>query len=171
MTIAFFIIITVLISAYSLAPLLRPEERWLAAVERGAARRALEAEKESYLRAMKDIEFEHASNKINDQDYADLRKHYGAKAAKTIREIEQLADDDLIEMEAETEEKRQKGGKELALRIAAVKEEINTLENSWKEGEIDDDQYFIRYDEYTAELEGLSNELDKLPLNAAEKDG
>jgi hypothetical protein len=160
MTIAFFISITALITAYSLAPFLRPQERWLAAVERGEARRALEAEKESYLRAIKDIEFEHASNKINDRDYADLRKHYGAKAAKTISDIEQLADEEMMVPEKESEQKRQEGRGELESEISTVKEELNTLESGWKEGEVDDDQYFIQYDEYTEELKRLLKELE-----------
>ncbi len=173
MIIAFFIVLTLLIAAYSFSPLLRPQERWLNVVEHGATRRALEAEKESYLRAIKDIEFEHASNKINDRDYAELRKHYGAKAAKVIHDLEQLPEEELPpEPETDgvsTEQKPLKDRNDIESQITVIKEKIKTLENNWEIGEVNDDHYFIQYDEYTKELSGLIRERKELLLEDLEK--
>ncbi|MCF6187156.1 MAG: hypothetical protein L3J49_06725 [Desulfobulbaceae bacterium] len=163
MTIAFFILITASIVAYSLAPLLRREERWLAAVESGTTRKALEAEKTSYLRAMKDIEFEHASNKINDQDYAELRKHYGAKAAKIIRDLEQLGDTEPVPPPVKVEKSLPAEGQRqlVELGIAEVREKMDRLEQDWDTCTIDDDEYIRLHDEYTLELETILEKLDK----------
>jgi len=164
MTIAFFILITASIVAYSLAPLLRREERWLAAVEPGTTRNALEAEKMSYLRAMKDIEFEHASNKINDQDYADLRKHYGVKAAKIIRDLEQLGDAEPVPSPVKIERSlpaEEGQGRSVELSIAEIREKMDRLELDWDTCTIDDDEYIRLHDEYTLELETILKKLDK----------
>ncbi len=161
MTIAFFILITASIAAYSLAPLLRRQQRWLVAVEAGTTRKALEAEKTSYLRAMKDIEFEHASNKINDQDYADLRNHYGAKAAKVIRDLEELGDTDsvpppvTVKQSLPAEEQRPSVGPSVELTIAEIREKMDRLEHDWDVCTIDDDEYVRLHDEYTLELENI----------------
>ncbi len=161
MSVAFFILITACVVAYSLSPLLRPEEQWITGVDTGARRRALEAEKKSSLRAMKDVEFEHASNKINDEDYASLRRHYGARAAKSIRALELLAKKDATVVTVENELNR---GKSAAAKktdtthdyeIMQVKEEMEILEQEWDRGAIDDDEYVTRYDNYTEDLEGL----------------
>lgn len=164
MTIAFFILITASIVAYSLAPLLRREERWLAAVEPGTTRKALEAEKTSYLRAMRDIEFEHASNKINDQDYADLRKHYGTKAAKIIRDIEQLGDTEPVTPPVKIEKSLPAEGRRrsVELSITEVREKMARLEQDWDTCIIDDDEYIRLHDEYTLELEGILKKLEKV---------
>lgn len=161
MSVAFFILITACVVAYSLSPLLRPEEQWLTGVDAGARRRALEAEKQSYLRAMKDVEFEHASNKINDEDYAGLRRHYGAKAAKTIRALEQLGrkDDTAMAVEREVPKVKPATAKEAEANheygMMQIKEEMEILEQEWDRGAIDDDEYVTRYDNYTEDLEGL----------------
>ncbi len=164
MTLAFFILIMAGISAYFLAPLLRPEERWLSDVDHGAARRSLVAEKESYLRAMKDIEFEHASNKINDSDYAELRRHYGAQAAKTIRAIELLQDGAPPQSAAEPADLSQgkiELQKKLEWKIRAVKEELDALEHSWDNGTVDDAQYVELNDDLMKHLEELVSRLEE----------
>jgi hypothetical protein len=156
MTLAIFIIITVLITTYSLAPLWHPKGRWLVDDVHGEDRRALEAEKESYLWAMKDIEFEHASNKINNQDYARLKKHYGAKAAKTISDIEKLVTPKMLAFEVNPGEKIEQDGKrELELGALSVIEKIDMLESAWRKGAVNSEQYFIQHDEYKIELKKL----------------
>lgn len=162
MTITFFILITASIAAYSLAPLLRPAEPWLAGVEPGTVRKALEAEKASYLRAMKDIEFEHASSKINDQDYAELRNHYGAKAAKTIRDLERLGDAKPVAEPVAVEKSlpAEKEKKTLELSIAEVREKMDRLEQDWDTCRIDDEEYIARHDAYTLELESILKKLE-----------
>ncbi len=163
MTVTFFILIMVCVSAYFLFPLLRSEERWLADEDHGATRRSLEAEKESYLRAMKDIEFEHASNKINDSDYADLKQHYGALAAKSIRAIELLNDDaepipeepqDLSAGQVELQKK-------LAREVADVKEKLDELEISWDNGAVDDARYVELHDGFMEQHENLVARIEK----------
>ncbi len=163
MTIAFFILISASIAAYSLAPLLRRQQRWLAVVEPGTTRKALEAEKMSYLRAMKDIEFEHASNKINDQDYADLRNHYGAKAAKIIRDLEELGDADPVPPSVTVKQSlpAEEQGPSVELTIAEIREKMDRLEHDWDVCTIDDDEYVRLHDEYTRELENILKKSDK----------
>lgn len=90
MTTAFFVLAAILTGLYTLAPLLGPKEVWQTAGDEGGVRRSLVQEKESYLRAIKDIEFEHASRKINDQDYEVLREDYGRKVAECLRKLEEV---------------------------------------------------------------------------------
>lgn len=161
MSVAFFILITACVVAFSLSPLLRHEEQWLTGLDTGARRRGLEADKQSYLRAMKDVEFEHASNKINDEDYAKLRRHYGAKAAKTIRALEKLGKTDEVAVAVDKDVSNDKpaAARKTApnrdYEIMQVKEEMETLEQEWDRGAIDDDEYVTRYDRYTEDLEAL----------------
>ncbi len=54
----------------------------------------LEAEKKLYLKALKDIDFEFASMKINKPDFEDLRDHYRAKVAGIMDDIEFLKTED-----------------------------------------------------------------------------
>ncbi len=85
-----FAIISLAVALFCLAPLRRPQQRWLADTDPGASRRRLEAEKESFLRAIKDVEFEHASGKINAQDYEQLKRFYTMRAAATMAELDRL---------------------------------------------------------------------------------
>lgn len=161
MSMAFFILVTALVTFFGLTPLLRVKESWLSTTDAGEERRALEAEKESYLRAMKDIEFEHASSKINDQDYQELRRYYGAGAARTIQSLEDL-EDATAESPAGLEEKVEKQKRltddqwqKLVFEITVLREKIDALENDWDIGEISDDEYTARHDAYNEELESL----------------
>ncbi|HHK60589.1 MAG TPA: hypothetical protein ENJ73_02550 [Desulfobacterales bacterium] len=86
-----FVVIAVATALFCLAPLRRPAQRWLADTDPDAARRRLEAEKESFLRAIKDVEFEHASGKINSQDYERLKRFYTMRAAEAMAELDKLA--------------------------------------------------------------------------------
>lgn len=92
MTIAVFILITGATTFYCVLPLLGARATWLELVDKNADRNALEAEKKSYLRAIKDIEFEYASNKITEQDFETLKNDYFGKAAKAIQALDQLPD-------------------------------------------------------------------------------
>lgn len=165
MNMAFFILVTGLVTFFALAPLLRAKESWLGTTDLGEARRALEAEKQSYLRAMKDIEFEHASSKINDQDYQELRRYYGAGAARTIQRLEELEDataESPVALEKKVEKQKQLPGDQwqnLVLEITVLREKIDVLENDWDIGEINDDEYRARHDAYNQELESLLKKL------------
>ncbi|WP_457575060.1 hypothetical protein [Desulfolithobacter sp.] len=166
MSMAIFILATALVTFFGLSPLLRARETWLGITDPGEERRTLEAEKESYLRAMKDIEFEHASSKINDQDYQELRRHYGAGAARTIRRLEELENTEAnapVALEKKAEKQKQLSDtqwRELVLEITVLREKIDILENDWDVGEINDDEYTARHDAYNEELESLLKKLE-----------
>lgn len=50
---------------------------------------ALEEEKAQILMAIKEIEFDHDMNKINDRDYGDLRARYEAEAFRVLKAIDE----------------------------------------------------------------------------------
>jgi tetratricopeptide (TPR) repeat protein len=55
------------------------------------AREQLEESKRAALRALRELEFEHASGHVGDADYADLRARYEAEAAQIFSELDRLA--------------------------------------------------------------------------------
>jgi tetratricopeptide (TPR) repeat protein len=55
------------------------------------AREQLEESKRAALRALRELEFEHASGHVGDADYADLRARYEAEAAQILTELDRLA--------------------------------------------------------------------------------
>jgi tetratricopeptide (TPR) repeat protein len=54
------------------------------------AREQLEESKRAALRALRELEFEHASGHVGDADYADLRARYEADAAQILSELDRL---------------------------------------------------------------------------------
>jgi tetratricopeptide (TPR) repeat protein len=54
------------------------------------AREQLEESKRAALRALRELEFEHASGHVGDADYADLRARYEAEAAQILSELDRL---------------------------------------------------------------------------------
>jgi tetratricopeptide (TPR) repeat protein len=54
------------------------------------AREQLEEDKRAALRALRELEFEHATGHVSDADYADLRARYEAEAALVLRELDRL---------------------------------------------------------------------------------
>ena len=87
-TIIFLAIITP-VFIYILLPLMRQDDKWAVQSSRvDETLAALKEQKEACLRAIKDIEFEYASGKINEEDYRGLKEHYTLKAAELIEEIE-----------------------------------------------------------------------------------
>ena len=86
----FFFAVAVL-TVYALLPLFQPAEPLVETGDDARRRRAaLEQEKVSYLRALKDIEFERATGKINDDDYEDLKGFYTRKAAEALEALDRL---------------------------------------------------------------------------------
>ncbi len=53
-------------------------------------RQQLEEEKRAALRALRELQFEHESGHISDDDYADLRSRYERDAAATLTELDRL---------------------------------------------------------------------------------
>jgi tetratricopeptide (TPR) repeat protein len=54
------------------------------------ARDQLEEDKRAALRALRELDFEHASGHVSDADYADLRARYEAEAAAVLAELDRL---------------------------------------------------------------------------------
>jgi tetratricopeptide (TPR) repeat protein len=54
------------------------------------AREQLEEDKRAALRALRELEFEHAAGHVSDADYADLRARYEAEAALVLAELDRL---------------------------------------------------------------------------------
>ncbi len=76
---------------YTLLPLMEKKEAWILPKDAVAAHReSLVRDKAIYLRALQDINFEHASSKINTDDYNELKSHYRQKASSIIEAIEEL---------------------------------------------------------------------------------
>lgn len=50
----------------------------------------LDASKDSYYKAIKDVDFEYAEGKLSDKDYNELRGYYKEKAIITIKEMEKI---------------------------------------------------------------------------------
>ncbi|GBE13988.1 MAG TPA: tetratricopeptide repeat protein [Proteobacteria bacterium] len=93
MVMAFTAVIFLAALYYTLSPLREGKTAWLDR-ENPADKHlsALETQKRIYLKALKDIEFEHATGKINDGDYTDLRGHYRREVSGILEEIEGLGD-------------------------------------------------------------------------------
>jgi len=167
----FFAAVAATAFLYTILPLLRPRQGWLPAGEEGTRRQALEAEKRAFLRAMQDIDFEHASGKINDRDHAELRDHYATEAARVIGEIDRLetAGPGRTSSPAAAESHREEtpgpppGDDSVApaARIAALREKLEQLEIGWEMGEIRNDTYFSLRDSYRAELDTLADGLQE----------
>ncbi len=76
---------------YTLLPMMEKKEAWIRPTDAAADQReSLVRDKTIYLKALKDIDFEHASSKINADDYNELKSHYRQKASSIIEAIEEL---------------------------------------------------------------------------------
>ncbi len=85
---AIFFIIASVTLVYALLPLMGSRQVWQEAPDtRDEQIKSLETEKASFLKALKDIEFEFASNKINNDDYEKLRNHYRLKLAEVMKDL------------------------------------------------------------------------------------
>ncbi|PNU20481.1 hypothetical protein C2E25_07115 [Geothermobacter hydrogeniphilus] len=94
MEIATLLLISLLLMVYTLLPVFRPAtplvreqnplERW---------RQALEQEKKTNLKAIRDIDFELATGKISAEDHEELRTLYSLRAADAIAAWKRLRED------------------------------------------------------------------------------
>ena len=84
-----FVIVGLAALLYTLEPLVHEKLVWVEEEsELDEEILELEAEKKLYLKALKDIDFEFASMKINRPDYEDLRDHYRAIVAGLMEDLE-----------------------------------------------------------------------------------
>ena len=131
---------------YVLTPLLGRKVGWVDAENPDDERmRELELTKKINLKALKDIEFELASGKINDEDYLELKEHYSRKVSRIMGLIE-----DLTEEGEETVETHHGG------RGKKGPEEDDGSDEDEGEDELDEDEL----DEDENELDEDENEED-----------
>jgi cytochrome c-type biogenesis protein CcmH/NrfG len=72
-------------------PILRRDRSYAPAQLNGlAAAQELRAEKDSLLRALKDLEFDLASDKLSNEDYSAMRSKYEARAMAVLQELDVL---------------------------------------------------------------------------------
>ncbi len=80
---------------YTLAPMMGEKETWIVPVSAAELKReTLSRDMTIYLTALKDIDFEHASNKINADDHRELKSHYRQKISRIIQALEKLDEQD-----------------------------------------------------------------------------
>jgi hypothetical protein len=72
----------------TLLPFLRGQEQFAVPVVGGRTRVALEREKTLVLRAIKDLEFDHAMRKVSDQDFAEMAARLRARATGLLRQLD-----------------------------------------------------------------------------------
>src|SRR5439155_13092150 len=77
-------------AAFVLWPLLHARSRPALLPLPPDAREQLLESKRAALRALRELEFEHASGHVSDADYADLRARYEAETAAILTELDRL---------------------------------------------------------------------------------
>jgi hypothetical protein len=95
MEIAIVVAISVALLIYTLKPLLQPTESLQLEID--AHQRQLEAlrqEKKNNLKAIKDIDFELATNKISADDHEELKTLYSLKVAEAIDAEQRLQEEE-----------------------------------------------------------------------------
>ena len=91
MLIASLVIISAALLAYTLWPSLQTAEPLVIDIDaRQRRRNLLEQEKKDNLKAIKDIDFELATNKISAEDYEELKTLYSLKIAELIEAEKRL---------------------------------------------------------------------------------
>ena len=84
---------------------------------------AEEEQKRAVLRALKDLEYEHAVGKINAEDYANLSEHYKGEAKRLLRAVD-----------ADLQSERERAELLLAERLNASAAKKDSVENAAAEG-------------------------------------
>ncbi|MDH3975202.1 MAG: hypothetical protein OEV42_13050 [Deltaproteobacteria bacterium] len=76
-------------AVFAASPFISQKKEWVAA-KTNKKIETKKSEKELYLQAIKDVDFEHAEGKLTEKDYHELRDYYKEKAIQTVRAIESL---------------------------------------------------------------------------------
>ncbi len=136
---------------YTLVPVMGRRVEWLDSEGLSAeSRRDLETQKRIYLKALKDIEFERASGKINDEDFDDLRTYYRKKVSDLFIEIQALGEEDFEDEDEENEYEEEYGDLE------------DEGDEDWDEEEDDDEDWDDDEGEYDEdEEEYYSSEIPR----------
>jgi hypothetical protein len=72
----------------TLQPLVDPNEPNIPTLVGGRTRAALERDKALALRAIKELEFDHAMGKLSDSDFGDMRRRLRERALRLMRQLE-----------------------------------------------------------------------------------
>ena len=130
-----------------LAPLLGRKVSWVDVEDPDDERmRELELTKKINLRALKDIEFELASSKINDEDYLELREHYSRKVSRIMDLIEDLTEEEKGAVEAhhsgrgKKDPEGEEGSDEKEDRPDEDEDELDEEEEELGEEELDEEE-------------------------------
>jgi hypothetical protein len=92
MTYIIFFMLGVGAMVYILAPLRQQSFAWTANDNPiSQMEHSLEQEKRMYIKALKDVEFELASGKVNEDDYQELKDHYRTEMSRVLGEIDGLS--------------------------------------------------------------------------------
>jgi hypothetical protein len=95
----FFTILGIVLVSYAAAPLFSVKELWLEVPREDASvsvreMKIIREEKESYLKAIKDVDYEYALGKLSNEDYEELRDFYVKRAALIMSAFEELEEED-----------------------------------------------------------------------------
>lgn len=88
LSLALFVIVGLII----VLPLL---DRRRPAVQAPSRRAELEAERQDIVRAIRELDFDHRTRKINDEDYKQLREGYVQRGAAVLRELSATSERDV----------------------------------------------------------------------------
>lgn len=89
---AIIILLCFISAAFAASPFISGKKEWIIS---GADKRLdkRETEKESFLQAIKDVEFEFAEGKLTEKDYHETRDFYKEKAIQIMKAIDILKSD------------------------------------------------------------------------------
>lgn len=148
---------------YVLTPLLGRRVNWIDAEHPDDERmRELELTKKINLKALKDIEFELASGKINDEDYLELRDHYLRQVSKVMGLIEDLTGEEEKTVEVHHSGRLKRGPEE--------DEGSDEKEERLEEDELDEDEGELDEDEDEIDEEEDDGEDDEEILQGRDSD-
>ena len=83
------ILLCIISAAFAASPFMSGKKEWISS---GTDKRLDKkiTEKESFLQAIKDVEFEFAEGKLTEKDYHEIRDFYKEKAIQTVQAIEAI---------------------------------------------------------------------------------
>jgi tetratricopeptide (TPR) repeat protein len=146
--------------SYVIIPLLGRKVSWVDAEDPDDERiREYELEKKINLKALKDIEFELASGKINEEDYQELKDHYLRKVSRIMGRIEDLTGEEENSVEAH-HGGRGTGGSEEDEGSDENDDDLNEDDDEPDEDEGDPDEDWDEEDEDDDELDEDEDDWD-----------
>ena len=83
----------------------------------GKRRKELEREKQSLLKALKELDFDHQMGKVSDKDFADISATYRARAIRVMRQLDEAGRD----YEATDRQRRRRSRGQIAVATSTAK--------------------------------------------------